>query len=138
MKAAHRGQALIIIVFSIVGLIAITALAVDGGNAFLEKRRTQGAADSIALGGALARIKGQSWVSKTYELAKSNGYNNDGETNSVQIFSPPATGVYAGDVEYIQVKITSRVPTFFAGVVGISHITVSSEAITRTKGSEIK
>lgn len=138
MKASQRGQALIIIVFSIVGLIAVTALAVDGGNAFLEKRRTQGAADSIALGGALARIKGQSWVSKTYELAKSNGYDNDGETNSVQVFSPPATGIYVGDVEYIQVKITSRVPTFFAGVIGIPYITVSSEAITRTKGSEIK
>ncbi|MDP1546523.1 MAG: TadG family pilus assembly protein, partial [Anaerolineales bacterium] len=112
--------------------------AVDGGNAFLEERRTQNAADITALGGALARIKGQSWVNKTYEIAKANGFDNDGNTNSVQIFSPPANGIYAGDVEYIQVRITSQVPTYFAGVIGVSQITVASEAIARTKSSELK
>ncbi|MDP1544831.1 MAG: Tad domain-containing protein, partial [Anaerolineales bacterium] len=47
----ERGQALILIVFSIIGLVSIAALAVDGGNAFLEERRTQNAADITALGG---------------------------------------------------------------------------------------
>lgn len=134
----ERGQALILIVFSIIGLIGVAALAVDGGNAYLEERRTQNAADTIALGGALARIKGQNWVAATYKIAESNGFSNDGETNSVQVFSPPESGPYAGDVEYIQVRITSQVETYFAGVIGIPQITVSSEAIARTKASEIK
>lgn len=134
----ERGQALILIVFSIIGLIGIAALAVDGGNAYLEERRTQNAADTIALGGALARIKGQNWVAATYTIAEANGFSNDGETNSVQIFSPPESGLYAGDVEYIQVRITSQVKTYFAGVIGIPQITVSSEAIARTKKSEVK
>lgn len=134
----ERGQALILIVFAIIGLVGITALAVDGGNAYLERRRVQNAADTTALGAALARIKGQGWINETYKIAKNNGYDNDGETNVVQVFSPPATGAYTGDVEYIQVRITSRVPTYFASVVGIRQITVAAEAIVRTKKSELK
>lgn len=138
MRFTQRGQALILIVFAIIGLVGITALAVDGGNAYRERRRVQNAADATALGAALARIKGQSWINETYKIASNNGYNNDGETNAVQVFSPPATGPYTGDVEYIQVRITSRVPTYFASVIGIRQIAVAAEAIVRTKKSELK
>jgi hypothetical protein len=138
MRFRQRGQAIILIVFAIIGLVGITALAVDGGNAYLERRRVQNAVDATALGGALARIKGQGWINETYKIARNNGYNNDGETNAVQVFSPPATGAYTGDVEYIQVRITSRVPTYFASVVGIRQIAVAAEAIVRTKKSELK
>ncbi|RJP53341.1 MAG: hypothetical protein C4557_04785 [Anaerolineaceae bacterium] len=134
----ERGQALILIVFTIIGLIGITALAVDGGNVYLERRRAQNAADVTALGGALARIKGIGWVNETYKIAGGNGYDNNGETNFVQVFAPPATGVYAGDIEYIQVRITSRVSTFFARAIGIPQFTVAAEAVSRTKRSEIK
>jgi hypothetical protein len=134
----ERGQALILIVFTIIGLIGITALGVDGGNAYVEQRRTQNAADTVALGGALARLKGSAWVSEGYNIASANGFNNDGISNTVSITSPPSSGPYAGDTEYIQVRIISKVSTYFAGVVGIPEITVSAEAISRTKRSEIK
>lgn len=137
-KKNERGQALILIVFAIIGLVGITALAVDGGNAYVEQRRTQNAADTVALGGALARLRGNTWISESYNIASANGFNNDGVTNSVSITSPPSAGPYAGDSEYIQVRITYKVPTYFAGVVGIREITVSSEAVSRTKRSEIK
>jgi hypothetical protein len=136
-KTNERGQAIILIVFAIIGLIGITALTVDGGNAYLERRRVQNAVDSTALGGAIARIKGSGWVNESYRIAEINGYDNNGETNTVQVFSPPESGVYAGDLEYIQVRITSRISTFFGGVIGIREITVSGEAIARTKLSEI-
>jgi hypothetical protein len=137
-KKNERGQALILIVFAIIGLVGMTALAVDGGNAYVEQRRTQNAADTVALGGALARLKGNTWISESYNIASSNGFNNDGVTNSVSIVSPPSSGPYAGDTEYIQVRITYKVPTYFAGVVGVRELTVSAEAVSRTKRSEIK
>jgi hypothetical protein len=137
MKKFEGGQAIILIVFAIIGLIGVTALAVDGGNAYLEQRRVQNAADTTALGGALARIKGPGWVQQTYKVAENSGYDNNGETNSVQVSSPPATGEYSGDVEYIQVRIVSHVPTYFGGVIGIQQVTVSAEAIARTKTPEI-
>src|SRR5512146_1645563 len=108
---SQRGQALILIVFAIVGLVGITALAVDGGNAYADRRRAQNAADSTALAAALARIKGQAWLSQAYLVARTNGYSNDGTTNAVTISSPPTTGPYKGNLEYIQVQITSRVRT---------------------------
>ena len=133
-RKTEKGQALILIVFSIIGLIAITALAVDGGNAFLEKRRAQNAADASALGGALARIKGYSWVQEIHQIAATSGFDK----NAVQVFSPPVTGEYAGDVEYIQVIITNRVRTYFGSAIGIRQVTVTGEAVSRTKTPEIK
>ncbi len=48
----ERGQALFIMVFVLVGLLAMLGLAIDGGTVFLERRRMQNAADAAALAGA--------------------------------------------------------------------------------------
>jgi hypothetical protein len=137
-KKLERGQALVLIVLSVIGLLSLTALTVDGGNAYLQKRAVQNAADSAALGGALARVRsGSAWVSTTYKIAAKNGYNNDGVTNVVEVYSPPISGPHAGDIEYIQVRITAHTPTYFAGIVGIPEITTAAEAVTRTKTPEI-
>jgi hypothetical protein len=137
-SGTERGQALIIIVFAIVGLIGITALAVDGGNVYLDRREAQNAADTAALAGALTRIRGgQNWVTKALEMAQENGYPNDGVRSTVEVLSPPNSGPFAGNLEYIQVVITSNVPTYFAGIVGQDVITNRVEAVSRTKYSEL-
>jgi len=136
-QRGERGQALILIVFAIIGLIGLTALAVDGGNAFLETRRAQNAADSAALGGALARIKGGDWVEATYQIAAQHGFESNGSTIGVSVNSPPVSGPHEGDVEYIQVIISSSVRTYFAGVVGMHEIGTRVQAVARTKRSEI-
>jgi hypothetical protein len=131
---SERGQALIVIVLALVGLVGIAALAVDGGNAFLQSRRAQQAADDTALGAALARIRtGPAWVYTAYQLAAHSGYNNDGVTNEVQVFSPPISGPYQGDIEYIQVIISARSPTYLAAAIGIGEVTSRAEAVARTK-----
>lgn len=138
INKSESGQALILIVFAIIGLVAITGLVVDGGNAYARTRQAQAAADAAALGSGLARIRNNStWVQVGYEIAEQNGFNNDGVENTVFISSPPASGLYVGNIEYIQVVITERMPTFFGGVVGISEITIHGEAIARTKPSKI-
>ncbi len=48
----ERGQAIVIIAFAMVGLLAFVALAIDGGNTLTERRRAQNAADAGALAGA--------------------------------------------------------------------------------------
>ncbi len=120
-------------------MIGIFALAIDGGNAFLEKRNTQNVADTVALGAALARIKGpqSQWVNQAYELAKSNGYTREDLNRHIEIYSPPITGRYSKDVQYIQVLITSHVATYFANVIGFKEITVASEAISISKNSQL-
>ena len=134
-RKSYRGQALILIVVGIIGLIGIVALAVDGGNSFAERRKAQNAVDSIALSGALARIRGEAWVDEAMKVGAQNGYNNDGTSNIIRIYSPPVSGPYDGDIEYIQVQLTVHTPTYFAVVVGIPELTNSVEAIARTKTS---
>ena len=136
-SSSERGQVLVLVVLGLVALIAITALAVDGGNVLLDIRKAQNAADSAALASALARIRGEDFVQRAYEVAKTNGYTNDGVSSSVQVFSPPISGEHVGDIEYIQVIITSNVDTYFASVVGQNTITNKVSAVSRTSTPEI-
>jgi len=137
-RPSERGQVLILVVFGIVALIGITALAIDGGNVFLDRRTAQNAADSAALASALARIRGVNFAEKAYESAASNGYNNDGSSNRIQVYSPPIEGEHTGDIEYIQVVITSRVETYFGGIVGRDVIVNRVSAVSRTQTPEVK
>ena len=130
--SAARGQALILIVFAIVGLVAITGLAVDGGNAFADRRRAQNAADSAAVAGALARINGQNWLERVKQVAASNGYSNSA-TTTVEVHSPPDSGTYKGNIEYIQIRIISHVRSYFAPVIGVREITNAVESVARSK-----
>src|SRR5689334_8472384 len=112
----ERGQALILIALAIVGLVGIAGLVIDGGRGFMDRRRAQNAADSAALASAYARIKGEDMVGAALSSAAENGYNNDGTTNVVVLYTPPKDGPHAGQIEYIQIIITSNLDTYFSRV----------------------
>jgi hypothetical protein len=141
-KQSERGQALILIVFAIIGLIGMTALAVDGGNAYADRRHAQNAADTAALAGGRAIIRGEPWKPAALAIAGQNGYTDTdaslvstSTTFNVEAYSCSEAGsdvdcgIYDGDAEYIQVKITSTVDTFFAPIVGIETVTNVVQAI---------
>jgi len=141
IKASEKGQALILITLVAIGLFGFAALAIDGSMAFSDKRHAQNAADTSALTAALAKIRGQNWattVDTARARAASNGYNNDGITNSVDVYlcndaNATCTALPAGakPEEYIQVKITSHVRTYFARVIGRDEVTNWVNAVTR-------
>jgi putative Flp pilus-assembly TadE/G-like protein len=134
-----RGQALIVIALAAVALVGMVGLVVDGGRGFLDRRKAQNAADTAALASAYARIKGdQDMVTAAMTAAAENGYNNDGVRNVVELYSPPKNGPHSGDVEYIQIIITSHLDTYFARVIGRQQITNTVQATARTKSAEIK
>ncbi|MEW5940906.1 MAG: Tad domain-containing protein, partial [Chloroflexota bacterium] len=141
---SERGQALILIVFAIVALIGITALAVDGGNVYAERRRAQNAADSAALSAALAKVRGNNLYTNGLASAANNHYVDDDPTENadqvvdVEIYNPPidymgANDAYVGESEYIQVVITAEVKTYFGGIIGIKTVTNKVMAIARGK-----
>ena len=140
----ERGQALILIVFAIIGLIGMTGLAVDGGNAYAERRRAQNAADTTALDAALAKVRGDNLYSEGLARASSNAYvdsdygagSSTPEVN-VEIYNPPGSGPYAGNSEYIQVRITATIQTYFGRVLGINTITNKVEAVARARPSQL-
>ena len=137
---SERGQALIIIALAVIGLLGLAALAVDGGNAYSERRRAQNAADTTALDSALAKVRGGDLYSEGLARAASNHFvDNDpasGATSpdvNVEIYNPPISGPYAGQGEYIQVFITAKIKTYFGRVIGIREITNKVQAVARAK-----
>ncbi len=137
----ERGQALIIIVLAIVGLAGMAGLVIDGGNAFLDRRNAQNAADSAALAAAVSRVRGtsgQSMSGAALSAAAQNGYDNNGISNIVEVHQPPTAGPYKDNAEYVQVVITSHVKTYFAGVLGWRQLTNRVEATSRTKTPEVR
>lgn len=137
VKNKERGQAMILIVFAIIGLIGASAIAIDGTNAYIDSRRADTAASAAALTAALARIEGQNWRAAALATAATNGYNNDGVSNIVELNTPPLSGPYEGNTEYIEVIITSHLSTYFGVVIGVPTITSVAQAVSRSKPSEI-
>ncbi|MBU2610485.1 MAG: Tad domain-containing protein [Chloroflexi bacterium] len=148
---SQKGQALILVVAAIVGLVALTALAIDAGNAFSDRRHAQNAADTAALAGALTCAQvipplpcnssplSDQVTTSALDRARSNGYNNDSIPDTVTVNNPPVAGCngtngpYVLNPEYIQVIINSNVDTFFAPIVGIDQLHNCVEAISRVK-----
>jgi Putative Flp pilus-assembly TadE/G-like len=131
-KTTEKGQALIFITLIAIVLFAFAGLAIDGSMAFSDERHAQNAADTSALAAALAKIRGNNWnttVTTARARATSNGYNNNGTSNVVEVYlcsdaNATCNALPAGatSADYIQVKITSRVPTYFARVIGRNEI----------------
>ena len=141
----ERGQAIVLIALAIVGLVGFTALAIDGGNAFSDRRHAQNAADTAVLSAALTKIRGNNWQNAGLTLASSNGYDNSDSNHSVTIHTcdtAPCPAPYDGSdtsinpEEYIQVTIISDVATYFAPVVGIEKVTNRVTAIARAKPAD--
>ena len=136
-KPFERGQALILIALTLVGLMGIAGLVIDGGNAFQDRQQAQNAADAAALASAHARITGGNVVDSAMAAAAENGFNNDGARTIISLYTPPKDGPHAGDIEYIQVIIRSTVKTYLMRVIGTDEIVNEVQAVARTKTPEI-
>jgi Flp pilus assembly protein TadG len=146
VKSTEKGQALVLIVLAIVGLLGFAALALDGGMLLSERRRAQNAADAGVLAAALAKIQGEDLFKAALQRAASNGFGTVenvcnpvwpdclmgiGERWTVQVNNPPRNGDYAGNTSYVQVRITSETKTAFAHLVFTGPLQTTVEAISR-------
>lgn len=65
---SESGQAIILLVFAVIGLIGFTALAIDGGMVYSDRRHAQSAADAASLaGGGFAAL-----ALENYEIVYQN------------------------------------------------------------------
>ncbi len=144
-KTQEKGQAIVLIVLAIVGLVAITALAVDGGNVFADRRKAQSAADNAALAAARQKVVQTSYNYSQIETAANNiitannlPYMVDSEVNY-----PPANGCdgnsspLTGDSNFIQVLIRSDVDTYFGPVIGVNTLSHCVEAVAKARSSQL-
>jgi hypothetical protein len=140
--STERGQALILIALAAIGLFAIVGLAIDGSAKFSDRRHAQNAADTAALAGSLAKIKGDDqWKLAALDRALSNGYGNDLVGNTVIVHScnedGSDCGPYAGKQNIVKVVITSQVNATFARVIGIQQTRNTVQAFAMSQQAYI-
>lgn len=151
-KSQEKGQIIIILALGLVGILALTALALDGSRVYNERRLDQSTADSAALAGAGAAAQAMkdsmpssfycgsplgatasvAAVNAAVESAQADGVTlaiNDFSTgNGVQVTCAKDTFATYLDV---RVMVTTEMTTTFATVVGRDTLTTEVEATAR-------
>jgi hypothetical protein len=142
----RRGQALVLLGLAFAGFLALVALAIDGGNAFVQRRRAQNAADAAALSGArrLWEIRRQGGseadlLAALREAIDAHGaFNVDGAPNVFEAYyvdengnllAPLPSGAIPADARGVQVTVINRFDAFFAGVFGFDPLEVRALAV---------
>lgn len=124
----ERGQAIVLIAFVMVGLIAMLGLSVDGGGLLFLYRDARNATDAATLAAAYARCTNGDLEEAGKKTAADNGFNNNGTQNRVFVDNPPLDGVGAGDENYIKVKIEAFKPSYFIQIVYPEPLWITTEA----------
>jgi Flp pilus assembly protein TadG len=122
----ERGQVLAIFALSLVALIAMVGLVLDGGSTFVQRRDQQNVADAAAMAGAYAWLwtgSSASGAAAALDAAADNGYTHgtDGVVVDVQTANVFGTS-------RVTVTVTKPHVNHFAGVVGLSSWNVSAAA----------
>src|SRR5215203_2313098 len=97
-KQSNRtGAILLLVAVTMVGLMSLLVLAIDGGNLQQEKRFAQTAADAAALAGAQEIYRNHTTLTEITDAARAeaqrNGFQNGVGGDSVDVIYP-ATGTY--------------------------------------------
>jgi hypothetical protein len=121
-----------------VGLLGMSGLAIDGGIMFADRRHAQNAADAGALAGAFSLLQGYDPVPPAYSRAADNDFDDNGVSNWVTVYYPPAYGANAGDYNYVQVEIESKVESMFAHFVFGGELRNTVNAVAHAKPATVE
>jgi hypothetical protein len=131
---SESGQAIVLLAISIVVLLGFTALAIDGGMVFSDRRHAQNAADAAALAGALQKSNGQAdavVIAAAERSAESNGYSTEQMSVSISPFTD-----FSGSYTLVTVEITKDTPTSFAHLIYNGPFRNHVIAIARSRVSQ--
>jgi len=131
MSGAKPGQFVVLVSISLVALIGLVGLAVDAGYLYTVRRHMQTTADAAAIAAANVIESGQSggYQQAAKDVTAINGFTDGINSVAVTVSSPPADGTYAGLANYVEVKVSQPVPTFFFNILGFSSVTVGALAV---------
>lgn len=122
----QRGQMLALFAISLVAIIAMTGLVIDGGMTFTQRRDQQNVADAAAMAGAYAYATAADTTTATTQAlntSAANGYSHgvDGAivTTSVSVSNGAAT---------VTTNVTKPHKNYFSGIVGFGQWDVSVTA----------
>jgi hypothetical protein len=121
-KTNSKGQVLIIVVLMLIGLLAMLALVLDGGNVYTHRRQMQAAADAGALAGARHLCGEDPQQSLAWNAAWDYAVvRNDAQDATIEF---PEEGL-------IEVTTNIEFDPFFVHIIGISDLSASAFAAAR-------
>ena len=121
-----RGQTLALFAISLVAIIAMTGLVIDGGMTFAQRREQQNVADSAAMAAAYAYANTFSVSTAQAQgqaAAAANGYTHGTDGTTVNV-----TVTVTNGVAHAIASVTKPHRNYFSGVVGFSSWDVSTTA----------
>jgi hypothetical protein len=129
-RANRKGAMLAFVALSMTAMLGLLALALDIGSGNRQRRIAQTAADASAIAGGTQIYRGifSAVDSAAREAAAMNGF----PTGEVTVNYPPATGLFVGDSDYVEVLIARSVPTLFGSLFGMSTLNVKARAVAGT------
>lgn len=134
LRCNESGQTAVLVAVSMIAVLAMSALVMDGGFVLVHRRRVQNAADAAAMAGARELALGSddaTILSRIQEYAITrNG------ADSVEAWYAPGgeevgEGSVPNDAVGVLVQPQIQYSTFFAGIIGQSTLTTSASAEAR-------
>ena len=112
-------------------VLGFIALGVEVSQLLLEHRKQQAVADGAAIAAASAMALGADLPAEARAVAASLGYNDTANDIAVTVANPPASGTYAGNNQFVEVKVER---TFTPGLIQLFRqgvFTVRARALAR-------
>ena len=134
MRLDNRGQILGYAVISLLLILGMAGLALDGGFYWEGRRRAQNAADAAALAGAweLTRNPTPNYSAAALAGATQNGFTNDSSTTVTPYRCSDAgssCGAYAGNSKFVEAVVSRNESTMLLGALGITSMSPAARAV---------
>lgn len=127
---------MIIVLLMLPVLIGFAALAVEGGLWYADRHELRAIADAAVLAAAWARAEGENETDAAADEAEAMGL--DDTMDVVELNSPPEFGVYAGDVDAIEVIVTRTRPLMLSTLfLESSDIDIVMRAVANLSGGNL-
>ncbi len=139
--ARRRGTVVVSVAVSLVAIVGIVALSLDGGMLMDKRRQANCAADAAALAAA-GDLYYNWWANKGADpsgtarasakaTAAANGYADGTAGCTVTVNIPPLSGPFAGMKGHAEVIIAHVQPRYFSGVFGSEPVAYGARAVSR-------
>jgi hypothetical protein len=142
----RAGVIAVLVALSLLIILGIAALTLDGGLMFDKRRQVTAAAEASATAAAYQMFHAinkaaetgkplhideinQSAIQLAREIASENGYANDGVRSTVNVNIPPASGSYVGKEGYVEVVVHYTHARTFSSIFGRAPLTVKGRAV---------
>lgn len=130
VRQSSKGATLVYFALILPVFIGFAGLGFDATLWFMEKRQLQSVADSSAITAAYALSKNETQQEIILAAIEDSGLNNFhiGGENTISVVTPPVTGAFVGQNNYVMVTISRPATGMFTQIMGREPTTLVSTA----------